>query len=53
MSLVNSLETHIKYKHNVKKRNPEITLMAPYKIKLVTFFQWNQDGISVVLLCLL
>ena len=38
MSLVNLLETHIECKHNVKRKNTEITLMAPYKIKLVTSF---------------
>ena len=51
MSLVNSLETHIKYKHNVKKRNTEITLMASYKIKLVTSFsmesKWDFCGFAL------
>jgi len=38
MSPVNSLNTHVEHKHNVKRKNTEITLMAPYKIKLMTSF---------------
>ena len=51
MSLVNSLEIHIKCKHNMKGRNTEIILMATYKMKLVTFFsmgsKWDFCGFAL------
>ena len=51
MCLVNLLETHVECKHNVKRKNTEITLMAPYKIKLVTSFsmgsKWNFCGFAL------
>ena len=51
MSPDNLLETHIEYRHNVKKKNTEITLMASYKIKLVTSFsmglKWNFCGFAL------
>ena len=51
MSPVNLLETHAEYKHNIKRKNIEITLMASYKIKLVTSFsmgsKWDFCGFAL------
>ena len=51
MSPVNLLETHIECKHNVKRKNTEIPLMASFKIKLVTSFsmglKWDFCGFAL------